>query len=64
MVTSIGKHHLFVAVEPKVGQRIVWLTGHCGKSDFVAFIRKLLTGVYDNARRINLVLDNLSTHLT
>ena len=57
-----GTTNLFVAVEPKAGQRIVSVTAHRGKVDFVAFIYELLTGVYAMARRVHLVLDNLNTH--
>ena len=57
-----GTTNLFVAVEPKAGQRIVSVTERRGKIDFVAFIKELLTGVYAKARRVHLVLDNLNTH--
>ena len=57
-----GTTNLFVAVEPKAGQRIVSVTERRGKVDFVAFIGKLLTGTYAKARRVHLVLDNLNTH--
>jgi hypothetical protein len=57
-----GTINLFVAVEPKAGQRIVSVTERRGKIDFVAFIDELLTGAYAKARRIHLVLDNLNTH--
>lgn len=57
-----GTTNLFVAVEPKGGKRIVSVTSHRGKIDFVAFIDGLLTGAYVKARRVHLVLDNLNTH--
>ena len=57
-----GTTNLFVAVEPKAGQRIVSVTERRGKVDFVSFIKELLTGAYAKARRIHLVLDNLNTH--
>ena len=57
-----GTTNLFVAVEPKAGQRIVSVTEHRGKVDFVAFVGDLLTNAYAKARRVNLVLDNLNTH--
>ena len=57
-----GTTNLFVAVEPKAGKRVVSVTEHRGKTDFVAFIGELLTGAYAKARRIHLVLDNLNTH--
>jgi hypothetical protein len=52
-----GTTNLFVAVEPKAGKRVVSVTAHRGKTDFVAFIGELLTGAYAKARRIHLVLD-------
>ena len=57
-----GTTNLFVAVEPKAGQRIVSVTERRGKVDFVAFIGDLLTNAYAKARRVHLVLDNLNTH--
>lgn len=57
-----GATNLFVAVEPKAGQRIVVVTAHRGEVDFVAFIAGLLTGAYAKAHRVHLVLDNLNTH--
>ena len=60
--TRNGTTNLFVAVEPKAGQRIVSVTERRTKADFVAFIDELLTGAYATARRIHLVLDNLNTH--
>lgn len=38
------------------------MTDRRAKIDFVAFIKHLLEHVYAKARRIHLVLDNLSTH--
>lgn len=57
-----GTTNLFVAVEPKAGQRIVEVTAQRGKTDFVAFVSDLLTNAYAKARRVHLVLDNLNTH--
>lgn len=57
-----GTTKLFVAVEPKAGQRIVSVTERRGKVDFVAFVRDLLTNAYAKARRVHLVLDNLNIH--
>jgi hypothetical protein len=57
-----GTTNLFVAVEPKAGQRIVSVTEHRGKVDFVAFIGDLLANTYAKARRVHLVLDNLNIH--
>jgi len=60
--TRNGTTNLFVAVEPKAGQRIVCVTAQRGKVDFVAFVGELLTGTYAKARRVHLVLDNLNIH--
>jgi hypothetical protein len=38
------------------------VTNRRAKVDFVAFVRHLLEHVYTKARRVHLVLDNLSTH--
>jgi hypothetical protein len=57
-----GTSNLFVAVEPKAGQRMVSVTELRGKVDFVEFISSLLGGAYAKARRVHLVLDNLNTH--
>jgi hypothetical protein len=57
-----GTTNLFVAVEPKAGQRIVAVTARRGKVDFVAFVSDLLCNTYAKARRVHLVLDNLNIH--
>jgi hypothetical protein len=57
-----GTTNLFVAVEPKAGQRTVSVTDHRGKTGFVAFVQTLLADTYATARRVHLVLDNLDTH--
>lgn len=57
-----GTTNLFVAVEPKAGQRVVSVTARRGKADFVGFVQALLTDTYVAARRVHLVLDNLNIH--
>jgi hypothetical protein len=57
-----GTTNLFVAIEPKAGRRLVTVTEHRAKPDFVGFVSELLTGVYAKAKRVHLVLDNLNTH--
>ena len=60
-----GTSNLFVAVEPKAGQRVVSVTAHRGKVDFVdfvGFVATLLGGVYSAARQVHIVLDNLNIH--
>jgi hypothetical protein len=57
-----GTRNLFVAVEPKGGQRQVSVTARRTKVDFVSFVGHLVQGVYAKAQKIHLVLDNLNTH--
>lgn len=57
-----GTTNLFVAVEPKAGRRTVSVTERQGKADFVAFVGDLLNRTYTKARRVHLVLGNLSIH--
>lgn len=57
-----GTCNLFVAVEPRGGQRQVQVTERRTKQDFVDFIRHLVNTVYVDACRVHLVLDNLNTH--
>jgi hypothetical protein len=40
-----GTTNLFVAIEPKAGRRLVTVTKHRAKPDFVGFVSELLTGV-------------------
>lgn len=57
-----GTTNLFMAVEPKAGQRTVSVTERRGKADFVAFVGDLLTNTYAKGRRVHLVLENLNIH--
>lgn len=57
-----GTCNIFVAVEPRGGRRIAQVTAHRGKAEFVRFAQRLIEGAYRSARRIHLVVDNLSTH--
>jgi hypothetical protein len=57
-----GTRNIFVAVEPRGGRRIVQVTKRRGKPDFVRFAQHLIDRAYRSARRIHLVVDNLSTH--
>ncbi|HUN91947.1 MAG TPA: transposase [Burkholderiaceae bacterium] len=52
--------NVFVAVEPLGGRRITQVTDRQGKAEFVAFAQHLIDAVYRSARRIHLVVDNLS----
>ena len=57
-----GTTNLFVAVEPKAGQRVVCVTEHRGKTAFVSFAQSLPTNSYAAARRVHIVLDDLNSH--
>jgi len=57
-----GTRNIFVAVEPKGGQRQVAVTARRTKADFVGFVGHLVECVYVKASKIHLVLDNLNTH--
>lgn len=57
-----GTVNLFVAIEPKVGKRIIRVTDQrCGK-DFARFMEFLVMKVYQKAKKVHLILDNLNTH--
>ena len=57
-----GTRNLFVAVQPKGGQRQVSVTARRTKVDFVNFMDQLVGSIYGKARKIHFVLDNLNTH--
>jgi DDE superfamily endonuclease len=57
-----GTCNIFVAVEPRGGQRVTQVTDHRGKVDFIRFTQHLIRHVYRSARRIHFVVDNLNIH--
>jgi hypothetical protein len=57
-----GTRNIFVAVEPKAGKHFLKVTKTRTKTDFVKFISELTYGVYSQAIKIIVVLDNLNTH--
>ena len=57
-----GTRNIFMAVEPKGGQRQAEVTARRTKSDFVRFIGQLVEKVYAGAQKVHLVMDNLNTH--
>ena len=57
-----GTCNIFVAVEPKGGQRNVGVTPQRKKPHFVTFVSNLVERVYATAKTIHVVLDNLNTH--
>ena len=56
-----GTVNLFIAFEPLTGQRTISITEQRGNADFAAQMQRLHLR-YPEARKIRLVLDNLSTH--
>lgn len=59
-----GTVNLFVAVEPKGKKRIVRIRKYKKKRDFAYVIKYLLEKQYKNAKKLVMVMDNLSTHNT
>lgn len=57
-----GTRNIFVAVEPKGGNRIISITKTRKKGDFANFVRDLVNNEYKEATEIRIVLDNLNTH--
>jgi DDE superfamily endonuclease len=57
-----GTCNIFVAVEPKVGNRIIKVTDTRTKKDFAIFVAYLVEKHFAKADCIQLVLDNLNTH--
>lgn len=56
-----GVVSIFVALEPLAGKRLIRIRDRHTARDWVAFIQELVEG-YPEAKRITIVLDNLSTH--
>jgi hypothetical protein len=57
-----GTCALFLAVEPLVGQRHVWVRERRTKLDCAEVLRDLVDVVYPDAEKIVLVVDNLNIH--
>ena len=58
-----GTRNIFVAMEPKAGNRVIAVTKTRKKKDFAHFIRAMLNRPeYKQAKKIRLVVDNLNTH--
>ena len=57
----VGVCSLFLAVEPLAGRRLVSVTEHRTKTDWAHFVEQI-AGLYPQARKIILVMDNLNTH--
>jgi hypothetical protein len=56
-----GVCNVFMAVEPLAGKRVVEITERKAKTDWAFFLQRI-SDHYDQAERITLVMDNLSTH--
>ena len=57
-----GQCAIFMAVEPLVGQRHVWVRERRTKVDCAEVLRELVDDLYPHAEKIVLVVDNLNTH--
>src|SRR5674476_1608107 len=57
-----GTCNIFVAVEPKGGNRIIKVTDTRTKKDFAIFVEDLVEKHFAKADYIQLVPDNLNTH--
>jgi transposase len=56
-----GVCNVFMAVEPLAGKRVVEITERKAKTDWALFLQQI-SEHYNQAERITLVMDNLSTH--
>jgi len=56
-----GVCNIFMASEPLAGQRLVKVTARKTRSDWALFVKDI-ADIYKKAKRIILVMDNLSTH--
>ena len=57
-----GVANIFMANEPLTGLRYVKVTQRKTKSDWAVFIKEIADAYYPDAKKIRLVMDNLSTH--
>lgn len=57
-----GSCNLFVAYQPQVGYRQVWVTARRQAQDIAAVFKALVDEVYPQAEVIRLVCDNLNIH--
>src|SRR5947208_2516862 len=57
-----GFAHVFMAVEPLVGKRIVRARARRTKADWAYFMRELIEVHYPHAEKLVVVMDNLNTH--
>lgn len=57
-----GTVNLFVAIEPKGGNRVIEITGQRKKPETARFIERLVMEEYKTADKVTLITDNLNTH--
>ena len=57
-----GVCNIFMANEPLTGKRYVEITERKTKKDWALFVRSIADNYYEEAEKINLVMDNLNTH--
>jgi DDE superfamily endonuclease len=57
-----GVVNIFLASEPLNGKRFVEVTERKTKNDWAKFIKEIVDVWYKDAKKITLVMDNLSTH--
>ena len=57
-----GVANVFMANEPLSGKRLVEITEFKKKIDWAKFVKKIADEVYPDAKKITLLMDNLSTH--
>ena len=57
-----GTCNIFVAIEPKAGKHYIQVTDQRTRKDFALFMNWLIDKKYKNAKKIQMVLDNLNTH--
>lgn len=57
-----GVVNIFIANEPLAGNRYLQVTQTRKKQDWAYFIKRICDEFYHNAKKITLIMDNLSTH--
>lgn len=57
-----GMANVFAALDLKGGRRLIEATERRAKGDFARFVRRVVDEMGVGARKVRLVLDNLSTH--
>lgn len=57
-----GVAHIFLAVEPLVGKRRVWVRENHTQLELAEILKTLVLEDYPNAEKVVLVTDNLATH--